>query len=217
MKLIQSWDDGVTNDIKLADMLRKYKATATLNLNIALNKKERSAGWKYKETDVGRLGTDEMPELYRGFEIASHSLKHPHLPQCTPEALKEELEASRARLQEIFHQPILGFAYPFGDYSEPVKAALRAAGYTHARTVKKSDGTFPPKDPMEFHPDCRFSDPEFWTLYERNKAMGSPVFFCWGHSYELINDLMWNDFEEKVARLSSDPANTWVNISSLFG
>ena len=47
--------------------------------------------------------------------------------------------------------------------------------------------------------------------------MVSPVFFFWGHSYELINDLMWNDFEEKVARLSSDPANTWVNISSLFG
>ena len=52
MKVVQCWDDGVSADIELIDILRRYNAKATFNLNAGLHKKERSAGWEYKNTKV---------------------------------------------------------------------------------------------------------------------------------------------------------------------
>ena len=33
MKVVQCWDDGVVNDVRLTNLLRKYNAKATFNLN----------------------------------------------------------------------------------------------------------------------------------------------------------------------------------------
>ena len=33
MKVVQCWDDGVINDVRLTNLLRKYGAKATFNLN----------------------------------------------------------------------------------------------------------------------------------------------------------------------------------------
>ena len=45
MKVIQCWDDAVSTDIKLTDILRKYNAKATFNLNAGLIKQEKSSRW----------------------------------------------------------------------------------------------------------------------------------------------------------------------------
>ena len=37
VKVAQCWDDGVCNDIRVTDILRKYNAKATFNLNPGLN------------------------------------------------------------------------------------------------------------------------------------------------------------------------------------
>ncbi len=216
MKIIQSWDDGIVDDIKLVEILRKYGATATFNLNIQLNEQKRVWGWKYGEKDVWRLGLNEMVAIYDGFEIASHSLTHPCLTECSPPKLKDEVEKSRLILQDMFNQPINGFCYPFGDYNQTVKDSLRTAGYTHARGVLHSGSFFPPEDPFEFGPHCHFLDKDFWIKYDNCLAMNSPIFFFWGHSYEILNTKMWHDFEGNINRLSSEPKNDWVNISDLF-
>lgn len=216
MKIIQSWDDGIVDDIKLVDILRRYGATATFNLNIQLNEEKRVWGWKYGKKDVWRLGLDEMVALYDGLEIASHSLTHPCLTGCSPQRLKDEVSKSRLILQNMFGQPINGFCYPFGDYNETVKDALRTAGYTHARGISNSRSTFPPEDPFEFSPHCHFLDEDFWEIYEAAEAMDSPIFFFWGHSYEIPDEKMWHAFEDKISRLSSEPKNKWENISDLF-
>ncbi len=216
MKIIQSWDDGIVDDIKLVEILRKYEATATFNLNIQLNEQERVWGWKYGEKDVWRLGLDEMVALYDGFEIASHSLTHPCLTECSHQQLNHEVVKSRLILQKMFGQTINGFCYPFGDYNETVKNALHTAGYTHARGLSNSGYSFPPEDPFEFGPHCHFLDENFWEIHEEAVAVDSPIFFFWGHSYEILDEKMWLDFEDNISRLSSEPKNNWVNISDLF-
>ena len=55
----------------------------------------------------------------------------------------------------------------------------------------------------------------FWTRYERARAVDG-VFLFWGHSYELINEAMWADLEEKIARISADPKTEWVRIERWF-
>lgn len=215
MKIIQSWDDGIVDDIRVVEILRRYNATACFNLNIGLNRKQRMLSWKYQENEVWRLSLEEMPELYHGFEIASHSLTHPHLTRCSSQELRYEIEKSRSILQEMFSQPVDGFCYPFGDFNEAVKDALRAVGYRYARGVAKSDDCIPPHDLFEFNPHCHFLDSDFWELYERAKSRGSNYFFFWGHSYELVNEDMWRGFEQKITAISADPASEWANITEL--
>lgn len=216
MKIVQSWDDGVIDDVRLTELLRRYQATATFNLNPGLHQFNRSFSWRYGDKDVWRLGRDELADIYTGFEIANHSLTHPYLPDLAPMDLTREVRDSRLILQDWFQQPVRGFCYPFGGFNATVKEAIHNAGHLYARTVAETDPVFPPADPLEFGTNCRFSDPEFWIRYERVKAVNS-VFFFWGHSYELTSEAMWIDLEDKIARISTDLVAEWVSLEALFG
>ncbi|MEI2783538.1 MAG: polysaccharide deacetylase family protein [Candidatus Competibacter sp.] len=215
MRVVQSWDDGVVEDIRLTELLRRHGATATFNLNPGLHRPQRSFGWNYGDREVWRLGRDELVSVYAGFEIANHSLTHPNLPDLSPVDLEREVAESRRILQDWFQRPIRGFCYPFGGCNSAVKEAVRAAGHAYARTVNYREPVFPPADPFEFGVSCRFAEPAFWALYERAKARDG-VFCFWGHSYELIDDAMWAELEHKIAGISADPSARWVNLESLF-
>ncbi len=215
VKVAQSWDDGIADDVRLTELLRRHKATGTFNLNPGLYQDYRSFGWRHGDKEVWRLGRSELVEVYAGFEIANHSLTHPYLPDLSPEALDWEIQESRRLLQDWFRQPVRGFCYPFGGFNPTVKKAVRAAGHIYARAVDNHRSGFPPADPFEFGPFCRFHDPDFWTLYENAKTVNG-VFCFWGHSYELIDEPMWIDLEHKIARISADPAVEWVNLEALW-
>ena len=215
MKVAQSWDDGVVDDVRLIELLRRYRAKATFNLNPGLHQAGRAFSWRYGDKEVWRLGSDELAAVYAGFEIANHSLTHPSLPDLSEVDLAREVGDSRRLLQDWFQQPVRGFCYPFGTFNPTVKEAIRAAGHRYARTVAEYDEVFPPGDPLEFGVSCRFADPAFWSRYEQAKA-NNGVFFFWGHSYELLDDAMWADLEHKIAGISADPAAEWVDLESLF-
>ncbi|MBK8898665.1 MAG: polysaccharide deacetylase family protein [Candidatus Competibacteraceae bacterium] len=215
MKVVQSWDDGVVDDLHLTELLRRYGATATFNLNPGLHQSRRAFSWRYGDKEVWRLGQEELAAVYAGFEIANHSMTHPNLPDLASADLAREVGESRRILQDWFQQPVRGFCYPFGTWNHAVKEAVRAAGHVYARTVAEGASVFPPSDPLEFGVGCRFADPAFWSRYEQAKA-NDGVFFFWGHSYELTDDGMWADLENKIAGISADPAAEWVNLESLF-
>lgn len=214
MRVVQCWDDGVTTDVRLVDILRRHRAKATFNLNAGLHERQRRSFWTYKGTDVSRLGWDEMGEVYQGFTIANHSLTHPYLEQMTVDAAQRETVEGRDRLQQFFGQPVPGFAYPFGSYNEAVMQLVRQAGHIYARTTGSVDYPFPPGDAMAFHPCCHFLAPDLWSRYERAKQHG--VFYFWGHSYEMIMDEMWIAFEQAIARISADPEACWGEVADLF-
>lgn len=110
LTVVQCWDDGVTTDIRLVEILRRYKANATFNLNAGLYGRQRRFGWMHVDTPVERLGWDEMKHVYEGFTIANHSLTHPRLDQMDRDAARREIVEGRERLQQAFGQPVLGFA-----------------------------------------------------------------------------------------------------------
>lgn len=214
MTVVQCWDDGVTTDARLAEILRKHKARATFNLNAGSHAAKRKPGWNYKGTEVGRLCWDEMKEVYRGFPIANHSLTHPSLAAIPIEAARRDIVEGRKRLQDFFGQPVFGFSYPNGSYNEAVMEAVRAAGHVYARTTLNVAQPFPPENPMAFHPCCHFLAPDFWARYEAARAGG--VFYFWGHSYEMITAAMWAAFEDLIARISSDSRARWADVADLF-
>jgi len=214
MTVVQCWDDGVTADVRLVEILHKHHSRATFNLNAGLHEAKRKPGWIYKGTEVGRLGWDEMKELYNGFIIANHSLTHPHLEKIPIDEAKADIVDGRDRLQQFFGQPVLGFAYPFGSYNEAVMQAVSGAGHVYARTVANVDQPFPPANAMEFRPNCHFLAPDFWARYQQAKAGG--VFYFWGHSYEMITEALWGEFDEKIKRISADTESCWGDVVDLF-
>jgi len=72
------------------------------------------------------------PELQRleqaGWEIASHTLTHPHLTTLGDDALARELHQSRAACERALGHPVTSIAYPYGSVDERVKRATAAAG-----------------------------------------------------------------------------------------
>jgi peptidoglycan/xylan/chitin deacetylase (PgdA/CDA1 family) len=214
LTVVQCWDDGVVADVRLTEILRRHGAKATFNLNAGLHAAQRTPSFRYRHTEVVRLGWGEMREVYTGFTIANHSLTHPHLEQLPQDAMWREIAEGRERLQQFFGQPVRGFAYPFGTYSEAVMHAVREAGHVYARTDGRAERAFPPRDPMAFHPNRHFLAPDFWQCYERGRNGG--VFYFWGHAYEMTTETMWHAFEDMIAGISTDPRARWGEVTELF-
>ncbi len=216
MIAVQCWDDGVQNDLKLADILRKYKAKACFNIDVGRHLRDcRRLLAEHNGQPIISLSMNEIKSLSVDFELASHSVTHPHLTTCSAERLKYELDSSKKMLEELSGREIRGFAYPFGEYNEETVEALRVSGYKYARTVKNASPSYPPRDPLEFHPNCHFLSrnfmEEFSKAVERNE-----LFWFWGHSYEIESPEQWQDIENKIKMISEHPSAEWKFPSELF-
>lgn len=73
--------------------------------------------------------------LAAGHEIGAHTMTHPHLSTLPPERARAEIVDSKRLLEDRFGREVRHFCYPYGDYNEPVRELVRAAGYASACTV----------------------------------------------------------------------------------
>lgn len=89
------------------------------------------------ENELACMGWDELRALAdAGWEIGSHTVTHPMLTHIArDDALREELTASRATLEQALGRPCRALAYPYGDFDARVARAAREAGYETACTL----------------------------------------------------------------------------------
>lgn len=88
-----------------------------------------------RSVDWSMLG--EMKE--GGFEVGSHTLTHPHLPDLGDEALRDELWESRERVKaELGSCDTI--AYPFGEWDRRVAKAAAECGYRFAFSLPTTHG-----------------------------------------------------------------------------
>ena len=136
-RIVITFDDGYVNVLRYGlEPLARTKFTGVQFLVADLF-------GKYNEWDVP-LG--EAPEpimdkaqvrdwLAGGHDIGSHTLTHPHLTQLSGSEAREEISASRKKLEDLFGRPIEHFCYPYGDWNEAVRDMVEAAGYQTACTT----------------------------------------------------------------------------------
>ena len=224
VKVAQCWDDGVATDAKLTGLLRKYNAKATFNLRPgAMPEYERVQPyyvpadyklWSYKGFIGGHIAIAEIRDVYAGFELASHCWFHEVAGQETDEDFMIAAYDARKFLEDTFQREFRGLAYPCGGVTPGAKQMLRDAGFAYGRTVNNVENIYSCTDTMEFNPNCKFNDPQFTEKFKQAKSTGA--FYFWGHSYEMMDkDELWNDFEEKLIMLNSDPDVEWVNVVDL--
>ena len=93
------WDGGVETDIRLVEMFCRYHAKAAFHLNYGSHYRNyrRKAGWQLPENPgfINRkLALAEMPQGYRGFQIASHGYFHADCHKVPPIRLLNGLMSS---------------------------------------------------------------------------------------------------------------------------
>jgi peptidoglycan/xylan/chitin deacetylase (PgdA/CDA1 family) len=64
-------------------------------------------------------------------------VSHLHLNKLSYENQLEELKNSRDKLKNIINKEITTVAYPFGDFNDNTKKAVKDAGYTLAFTTNR--------------------------------------------------------------------------------
>ncbi|WP_169389578.1 polysaccharide deacetylase family protein [Deinococcus aquatilis] len=111
-------DDGHIEDI-----------TRLLPISQELNVPMVSAVISQQVGSTGFLNAAQGRQLIdAGWEIASHTLSHPHLLPLTDTQLAREIQESKARL-EAFGWPIQALVYPYGDQDSRIQQFTQQAGY----------------------------------------------------------------------------------------
>jgi peptidoglycan/xylan/chitin deacetylase (PgdA/CDA1 family) len=98
----------------------------------------QSNEWEQHEGEVREplMDAPQVREwLAAGHEIGSHTLTHPHLTQLPPGQAREEIFASKKKLEDLFGRPIRHFCYPYGDWNEVIRELVQEAGYETACTT----------------------------------------------------------------------------------
>ena len=225
IKVVQCWDDGVINDIRVIELCRKYGAKATFNLNPGLMGDERGKNrwineekgiWSYNGFACGKLAKKDIREVYEGFEVASHCWKH-EIADCYPveEWIRSAVD-TRKFLEDIVQKPGPGFAWPCGRTTPETVQALREAGFAYGRTTENVEDITRSEDAMALPSNCHFSNNKFFELYEKAKADNVEVFYFWGHSYEMYEyDKLWERYEYKLKYISNDPDAEWADVADI--
>jgi peptidoglycan/xylan/chitin deacetylase (PgdA/CDA1 family) len=201
--LTLSYDDGVEQDRRLVAILNKYQIKATFNLNSGIQ--TGASHWENKGVFIKRMNIAGLPELYRGHEVAVHSLTHPWLEKLDADTVRNELAEDKRNLEAIFKTRISGMAYPYGTFNEMVVRVAGECGLRYSRGVESTHAFDLPENLLVYQPTCHHKDAALMELAEKFIALKPEepqVFYLWGHSYEFDVDDNWQVVEDFCRLLS---------------
>jgi peptidoglycan/xylan/chitin deacetylase (PgdA/CDA1 family) len=202
INIISSWDDGNREDLRLAELLLKYKIPSIFFI-----------------PGNCELSNEEIIELSKNFEIGSHTMSHAFLTRINHEDRMYELEKSKEILEDIIKKPVTKFCFPRGYYNDEVLLDVESV-YENARTVD----VFNTKDEgFLIRPTIHISYP-FRKEYEGKDLLElsfnyldkvldeGGVYHFWGHSSELSKTKTWETLEQLLKYINMRLKN--ANIHS---
>ena len=163
---------------------------------------------------AGKVGLNELKDVYGGFEVASHCMHHENAGTIPDEEFIKAAVDAKTYLEDLFEKECPGFAWPCGKYTESTCKLMHEAGFTYGRTTEYTDDVTRCKDTMAMATNCHFMNGAFYQKYEAAKATG--VFYFWGHSYETLDyDRLWEQFEDKIRYITNDPDSEWADVKDI--
>ena len=187
-----SYDDGVTQDIRLIELLNKYGLKCTFNLNSELLSKKGMLIREGKRIAHYKIYTEDVKHIYEGHEVAVHTLTHPNLTQCDDKEIIRQVEADRLNLSELVEYEVVGMAYPCGGVNNDDRVAgiiKKNTGVKYSRTITTNNCFDLQENLYRFNPTAYHLDFEKMMQLGREFVEFKPkepkVFYIWGHSYEM--------------------------------
>ncbi len=206
-----SFDDGVTQDKRLIELLNKYGLKATFNLNSSLL--GLKGGWEFngKYLNHTKVSPLEVKEIYAGHEVAVHTLTHPNLTGEDDVTVAYQVEEDRKQLSRLVGYEVVGMAYPCGGVNNDDRVAgviKKQTGVQYARTITSTFSFDLPKNLHRLDPTVYICEPDkMFELAEKFialKADKPQLFYIWGHSYEfdVMDEMSWERFERFCTLIS---------------
>jgi len=212
-----SFDDGDECDRRIVAAFNEWGLKGTFNLNSgALG----TSGIRPPDGSREKLDRSEVAELYRGHEVAIHTVTHPHLHKLDASQIALEVLEDRKALEDIVGYPVRGMAYPYGSYNAQVVEILRGLGIVYSRTCNNASPCFPPADPLLWattghqYAENPSIPEQFAKLHANDRYSG--VFYVWGHSFEFHDRKDWASLERIYKPLSGKPDVWYCTNIELF-
>lgn len=186
-----SYDDGVTQDVRMIELMNKYGIKGTFNLNSELlgtgmfltNPSFRLCHYKIRPEDVR--------DLYAGHEVAVHTLTHVNLTTVDDQEVIRQVEQDRLKLSELAGYEVVGMAYPCGGVNNDdrvAKVIRENTGVKYCRTTTTNNSFAVQSNSYRFNPTSYHHDYESMTQLAQKLIEMKPeepqIFYIWGHSYE---------------------------------
>lgn len=117
-----------------ADLYRLMASDSPEGRDALLRTLRQWSGLSSRDATARRMTRSELAELVDrpGHDIGAHTARHLMLPGQPPDALRAELEQSKADLERALGRTVHTFAYPFGAFDAAVRAAVDRAGFSVA-------------------------------------------------------------------------------------
>jgi peptidoglycan/xylan/chitin deacetylase (PgdA/CDA1 family) len=217
MAVTTSFDDGVISDRRLVAAFNEWGLKGTFNLNSGTL---GTSGVRLQGDVHQRIDRSEVAELYRGHEVAIHTVTHPDFRKLDPSQVALEVLEDRKVLEDLVGYPVRGMAYPYGHSTPRVVEILRSLGIVYCRTCNVASPCFPPAEPLLWpttghqYAENPSIPQQFEALYSRPNYTGT--FFVWGHSYEFGERDDWAALERIFKPLSGKPDIWYCTNIELF-
>ncbi|MGM9646684.1 MAG: polysaccharide deacetylase family protein [Eubacteriales bacterium] len=217
-----SFDDGVIQDRRLVEILNRYGLKCTFNLNSQLFNVTIQVGSTVR-IDHTKIDPSEVAPLYRGHEVAVHTLTHPNLTEQADEEIVRQVETDRRNLTALCGYEVIGMAYPCGgvNNNDHVAEIIREkTGVQYSRTITSTYSFEPQENLYRFNPTVHVKDPrceEVCKAFLDAKYDSPKLLYIWGHSYEFDFDDSWDRFEAICKLISGHEDVFYGTNREVFG
>ena len=204
-----SFDDGVTQDIRLIEILDRYGLKCTFNLNSEFLGLDGTLDRNGRTVRHDKIAKDKIKEVYKNHEVAVHTLTHPFLPSLEKDEIIRQVEKDRENLSEICGYNVVSMAYPCGGQNNDDRVAEIIKNNTGVKFARGLESTYNfdlQENLLRFKPTVYYIEEclekvvdEFLSL-ERDEMS---LLYIWGHSYEMDAEyISWEKFEKVCRKLS---------------
>ncbi|MBQ3221709.1 MAG: polysaccharide deacetylase family protein [Clostridia bacterium] len=204
-----SFDDGVTQDIRLIEILNKYGLKGTFNLNSSLLGLQGELSFNNHVVRHDKIPACKVKEIYAGHEVAVHTLTHPNLTGLDEETIVYQVEEDRKQLSRLCGYEVVGMAYPCGGVNNDDRVAgiIRTrTGVKYSRTITSTEDFNLQSNYFRFNPSVYYAQDNFEQIVDEFLATQSSepqLLYIWGHAYEMDGGLIsWEKFEKICQKIS---------------
>ncbi len=198
-----SYDDGVLQDTRLIALFNEFGLKATFNLNSQLLGTENTFDYYGKTIQRNKVNPEDVRHIYKGHEIAVHTLSHPNLTQLADSEVIRQVEQDRVALTKLAGYEVRGMAYPCGGVNndDRVASIIKSnTGVKYARTIASTHSFRLQSNLYRFNPTVHHEEwdklQELVREFVDLKPTQPALFYIWGHSYEFDIKDTWEQFRD---------------------